>query len=123
MTRRPAASRLSRMAHRSIDPGGRPIVRVPLAHTKVTSKNPRRFALLDAEDFDRLMAAGVSPCWTLNRDGKMGIGYVRAPWGSDPRGRTLVSIAPLVLGTEPGQRVHYRDGNRLNLRRSNLWAA
>jgi hypothetical protein len=31
------------------------------------------------------------------------------------------SVAALVMQTKPGQRVGYRDGNRFNLRKSNLY--
>lgn len=36
-------------------------------------------------------------------------------------GYTHKSVAALVMGTEKGQRVRYRDSNRFNLRKSNLY--
>ena len=36
-------------------------------------------------------------------------------------GYTHKSVPALIMQTKPGQRVSYRDGNRFNLRKSNLY--
>lgn len=95
------------------DDHGTPIVLVPLASHPIPAQ-------VDAEDFDRLIAQGVSLFWTLNWSGT-GYPYVRC---SNPRvAGHLTTVARLILNVGPGRVVKYRDGNRLNLRRSNLWVA
>ena len=79
-----------------------------------------RVAVLDLEDFFRIHAehgeAGFPrPFWN---DSGNGYGYVRF---QDKERGNLGMLARMVAGDVPkGQRVTYRDGNRLNLRRSNL---
>lgn len=91
----------------------RPLVHVPLANA------PGRVATLDAADFDRLRAAGVSDQWTLNGDGH-GNAYVRV--AMQTKGR-LVSVARLVAEAPPKRIVKHRDRDRTNLRRGNLYLA
>jgi len=83
------------------------MVAVPLANLAETAE-------LRAEDFQMLLAAGVSRTLYLNFSES--IGYVRAHL----LGQNTVSVARFVAGARRGEIVHYRDGNRLNLRRENL---
>ena len=90
---------------------GQPIVLVPLA-------NHSRPARIDAKDFEMLLADGYSDQWNFNRIGQ-GYGYVRCKDGKIKGG--LSTVARLVLGAGENQVVHYRDGDRLNICRSNLY--
>jgi hypothetical protein len=85
---------------------------VPLARTT-------HQAILDKQDFERLTTAqGLCDQWYLNTNGS-GLLYVRAP--SRPGdSRTLVSVANEIVQPGRNEQVRFRDGNRLNLRRSNL---
>lgn len=76
-------------------------------------------AQIDVKDFDALRAAGVSDQWTLNSNGKEGLAYVRV-W-MDGAGKNQATVARLILRPIAGSVVKYRDGNPLNLRRSNLY--
>lgn len=91
-------------------PDGAALVLVPLA-------NHAEPAILDARDFDALMAARYSPLWTFNDTGN-GKRYVRVR-DSRMRGH-LVLVARLITAAGRGRIVRYRDANPLNLRRSNL---
>lgn len=71
---------------------------------------------LHAEDFEALLQSGFSGNLCLNHNNH-GNWYVRA---SQVGGNT-VSVARLVTRAGRHQVVRYRDGNRLNLRRSNLY--
>ena len=84
---------------------------VPLA-------NHSRPARIDAKDFEMLLAEGYSDQWNFNRVGQ-GYGYVRCKDGKIKGG--LSTVARLVLGAGKKQVVHYRDGDRRNLCRSNLY--
>ena len=90
---------------------GQPIVLVPLA-------NHSRPARIDAKDFEMLLADGYSDQWNFNRVGQA-YGYVRCKNGKIKGG--LSTVARLVLGAGEKKVVHYRDGDRLNLCRSNLY--
>ena len=96
----------NRTPYKSRDHLGTTVVMVPLAH----DLGP---ATLDPEDFARLMAEGWSDRWFLNENS------VRVRYNA-VRG-SLTNVARLVTGARPGQVVRYADGNRLNLRRSNLY--
>lgn len=90
------------------DRDGKDIVRIPLAN------HPEPAKLLK-DDFERLTSMGLTTAWTLNSNGQ-GHSYVRcaAP------GRNLITVARAICDVGRGRRIHYRDGNRLNLRRDNL---
>ncbi len=88
------------------------VVHVPLA-------NANEPAIIDSDAFDKLTAAGVSLCWTLNTAGDRQHRYVRAPASGVTGG--LVTVARIVMDAGPGQIVRYRDGDPLNLTRSNLY--
>lgn len=77
-------------------------------------------AIIERGDLEALQAAGVPTPWFLNTSSS-GHAYVNAP-ERDHRGRSL-PVARAVLGTGKGTIVRYRDGNRLNLRRANLYLA
>ena len=76
-------------------------------------------AVIYANDYNRLMKEHVSPNWCLAN------GYVRASQGlcrmNGTHGTYAMNIARMVLGAEDGERVSYRDGDTLNLRRENLF--
>lgn len=75
-------------------------------------------ARLDAHDWERLLLRGVTPNWTLNTTAR-GHAYVRA---QRSRGN-LVMVAREVLDARPGEIITYRNGDRTDLRRSNLQIA
>lgn len=79
-------------------------------------------AEIEAEVWKRLLAAGLSP-YLIWDTSKPGYAYVRGHWIGekaklDPI--TLVSVAALVAEVSKSEQVRFKDGNRLNLRRSNL---
>jgi hypothetical protein len=98
-------------ALRASDVDGAAVVRVQMSNA------PGTFATFDAADYDRLRKLYPGP-WRLNDNGR-GTVYVRAGTPGFP-GRN-VNLARQTL--DPGLRriVRYRDGDRLNLRRSNLY--
>lgn len=93
--------------------GGREIAHVPLATGQT--------ATLYRRDLDMLTANGLSLAWTFNPNGQ-GTAYVRAAEAGRASGG-LVGVARLILNAGRGAIVRYRDGNRLNLRRENLYVA
>lgn len=97
-------------ALRAFDVDGAAVVHVQMSNA------PGTFATFDAADYDRLRKL-YPGLWRLNDNGKGAI-YVRAI--APGSGHRNVNLAREAL--QPGQRqvVRYRDGNRLNLRRSNL---
>ena len=90
------------------------IVLVPLA-------NHPKPAVVDREDFERLMAAGVSDQWTFNKCGmkKYSHAYVRCAVPGSPG--SLETVARMITGIGSGHKVRYFDGDPLNLRRRNLF--
>lgn len=90
------------------DHDGRAIVLVPLAYSS------ERVKLLP-DDYDKLVLAGVSAEWT--RRGTEG----RYVYCGSRREGDLAIVARLIVGAGPGGQVNYHDGNRLNLRKENLW--
>jgi len=77
-----------------------------------------RFAVVDAVDFDQLVAAGVSANWHIGVDDR-GADHVRIR-SAKPERFPVVSVARLITGAGPRERITFRDGDRLNLRRENL---
>ena len=77
-----------------------------------------RRAIVNAEDYDRLRRIGFTSFWQDNDDGH-GRRYVRCYARGLPK-CGLVMVARLILEVPAGTVVHYRDKDRLNLRRSNL---
>jgi hypothetical protein len=94
-----------------VDPSGRPVVRVEMSNL------PNVFATVDAADYDRLLAEGVSARWFINSNGK-GTSYVRVSVNG-VRGN-LVLPARLILDAGRGEAVRYATPDRLDLRRSNI---
>jgi hypothetical protein len=90
---------------------GRTIVHLPL--------RGGRYARLDAEDADRLLAAGVALSAAYLTRIERGGPHVALP-SNRPDLFPVILLARLVTGATPGQRVRYRDGDRLNLTRNNL---
>jgi hypothetical protein len=83
----------------------------------LTNPKATPYAILDADDFDRIVREGYSCLWYLNAASKSSpLRYLRVavPY----YGKRMVSH--LVTPPMRGQHVLYRDGNSLNLRRSNL---
>lgn len=92
---------------------GAPIVSVPLAN--------RGHAVLDADDFLRLKAAGVTDQWTLNEASRRGPAYVRCGMPRKEVSGGLATVARLLMCPARRQCVRYHDGDRTNLRRANLY--
>lgn len=91
-----------------------------LAHVELANTDHR--ATLYAEDYQRLIAAGFSSCWSLTDVGR-GLRYVLCSARTltpGRKGRRSMTVARLVAEAGRGQQVRYLDGNRLNLRRENL---
>lgn len=96
-----------RRPHQHVTPAGEELVLVPLPRLAA-------FAIVERLEFERLLSLGVTDQWrTVDNDGASR--HVVCNW----RGRD-VSVSRLIVGALPGRRVSYRDGNRFNLRRSNL---
>ncbi|KRE03561.1 hypothetical protein ASE63_25980 [Bosea sp. Root381] len=68
-------------------------------------------AILDADDFDALMARGVSPNWSFSKK------TVRA---ACPQLNTQ-RVARLIVNAPEGHAVRHRNRNGLDLRRENLF--
>jgi hypothetical protein len=95
----------------SVDANGCRMATVPLASSGA-------FAILDAEDYETLMAAGVSSRRQLNRS-QSGNAYVRCRNPFVANG--LVSVSRIIMCPPHGQVVRHKDGNRTNLRRHKLY--
>ncbi len=106
---------ISRDPIRTTDADGTPVVRVPLA-------KERGVAVLHAEDFDELMRFGITARWYWNV-ASPGFAYVRCKPPRNLNCGTLLSVSRLIMEALPGMCVRYRDGDRLNLRRDNLYLA
>ncbi len=96
---------------RTTDPDGTPVVLVPIKHSDLC-------ATVNEEDFDRMMEAGFSDQWWFEET-YPGCKYVRV---TDPSlASNNLTISRLVVEAGARQIVKYRDGDRLNLRRENLY--
>ena len=78
--------------------------RVPLA-------KPGTFAILDAVDMRTLLAMGVSTQWCIKKDGYVAVNV---------SGAGQIPVARLIAGAGPGERVSFKDGDKLNLQGDNL---
>lgn len=76
------------------------------------------YARIDAHDYDRLAACGLSFDWFTSIDAH-GALHVQAP-SRAPARCPVLSVARVVTGAAPSERVKFVDGDRLNLLRSNL---
>ena len=106
--------RLNTMPHQpkrqptfTTDSDGDPIAIMPLAQGEP--------ATVDADVLDELVRQGVTLNWTWNLSGD-GYGYVRAEGPVN-----LVTIARVIMKPPLGFIVRYRNGNRRDLRRKNLY--
>jgi hypothetical protein len=75
-------------------------------------------ARLMTEDWELLVAQDAHTGWCLNSTGN-GHAYVRC--GRERFHGSLETVARLIMEAGPGDVVRYRDGNRLNLCRDNLY--
>jgi hypothetical protein len=91
------------MKSRSVSIGPDGYLRVPLG------RSGQHEAIIALDDYQQLIELGVSPNW--QRCG----GSVSAV---TKKGNMLVGR--ILADARAGQRVHYKDGNPLNLRRDNL---
>lgn len=98
---------LKRLPTFTTDGDGVAIARVPLANGTC--------AIVETADWEDLLSRGLTPHWTLNDDGK-GRGYVRCQGGGN-----LVMVSRQITGARRGEIVGYRNGDRRDLRRSNLY--
>jgi hypothetical protein len=76
------------------------------------------YARLDAYDYDRLAACGMSFDWFTSTDAH-GALHVQAP-SQAPARCPVLSVARVVTGAAPSERIKFLDGDRLNFLRSNL---
>ena len=90
-----------------VSPEGTPIKAISLPGGETPNE-----AVVDLDDFSFLMKLGLSVAR------RIGSGYVVAPSSKSPSG--YVSVARVLTDAGPGQIVRYLDGDRFNLRRSNL---
>jgi len=102
--------RTPRIVHK-LDHDGAPVVLVEM------SNRPGRFATLDLHDWEEWSATRSARLF-LNDNGH-GHYYVRAT--SDAVKGSLVSVARELVSPGRGRIVGYRDENRFNLRRRNLF--
>lgn len=98
------------------DQYGRRYLKVPLddAHSA--------FALIDETGLEQVRTAGALGALFTNSNGKaanVARQYVRAAITSG-KGGTLVQVARLVTGAQPGEVVRYANGDTLDLRADNL---
>ena len=93
---------------------GAPIVRVEMTNA------PSVFATVDLEDWQSLVDAGFPNRWFLNH---VGGGYRYVRFATDRYAGNLETVARTILGPGRGRVTSYRDGDRLNLRRTNLYTA
>jgi hypothetical protein len=77
--------------------------------------------VVDRDDFDAMQAMGLSFAWTLNGNGKGSPPRVKASHARAEATGSLITPARIITGAGARQRVRYLDGNRLNLRRANLY--
>lgn len=71
----------------------------------------------DAADWSRLQEAHFGLNFCANRDGKANLPCIKS---AHPATGRYVSIARWIAGAGRDEQVRYRDGDRFNLRRSNL---
>ena len=110
MARRPPRRPIYRTTD---DRSGDPIVCVPLP-------DGTREAVCDAADYDALAARGLVSGWTYNSAGRRGYGHGYVRCRCTRLGRSLETVARLIVDVGSGYMIRYRDGNPLNLRRHNL---
>lgn len=102
-------------AIRFTDEGGRTCLRVPL--------NPQgsAHAVVLERDYHAVRRAGATGPWYLNT-AKANYRYVRAHVPDGRGGQTLVQVARLIMGAQPGTAIYVQNRDRLDLRPENLLA-
>ena len=90
-----------------LDPQGGRLVSVTLG------SEGKREAVIDEATFLELMDMGLSPAWSVNREGSV-MTFSQKASGS------RVTVARVIMDAKPGQQVRFRDGDSRNLRKSNL---
>lgn len=75
-----------------------------------------QYAILLADDLDRLAANGVPLNWYFNLNGQRSHGNVKVAIPGD----NVRTVARLITSAGKAEQVHHRDRNRLNLCRTNL---
>jgi hypothetical protein len=98
--------------HHYVDARGQTYVGVELTNA------PGHLAYIDQADLDRVRTKYGAASLFLNANGK-GQKYVTLADNRTRKGRT-VSLARAIMQPERSTYVVYWDGNRMNLRRSNL---
>lgn len=73
-------------------------------------------AVCEKADWDRYLFRGYSPNIRLNSSGNVVTGHRQSSQGRSKD----VTVASVILGSKKGHRIRYADGNRCNLRSSNL---
>lgn len=96
-----------------IDDLGRRCLRVPL------DKYGRNYAVVTEGGYRRALAAGVSPAWVLNSNGK-GMTYVRSRSAKSSKASNTLQVARIIADAPPGHVVSHVNGDRLDLRPDNL---
>lgn len=93
---------------------GRPYVLVPIGKTTYE-------ALVDLEDWERLIALGYSGnLWSIRNGGPV-YPIIYGPTTKDQTKRKNVTLVRAILGAlSPEERVYYKSENRLDCRRKNL---
>jgi hypothetical protein len=89
--------------------GGREIIKVPLGRTD-------KYCFIFKEDREFLKRLGLNMNWNVLPNG-----YVTACSSISPNAYLLV--ARVLTNAGPGQSVRYKDGDKLNLRFSNLYVS
>lgn len=90
-----------------------------LVSVGVLLSNRDRRAWVLEEDYARIFAEFGETPWFLNDNGQ-GLEYVRL---GNPAQQNLHMLARLVIGERPGKVIKYFDGDRCNLRATNLMVA
>ncbi|MCD1265999.1 hypothetical protein B5M44_12715 [Shinella sumterensis] len=97
-----------------IDEFGQRCLRVPLDSKR------KRYAVIDEASYQRATAGRATGVWFLNDNGH-GNSYVRCWSLASATGKpTLVQVARLITDAGRGKIVRYANGDRLDLRASNL---
>lgn len=98
---------------RTEDRDGSAVVRIELSNKRGT------FVTMDAADYDAWISSGRSSRFLLNQNGPLTGTYRVLFYCPDVAGR-MAGVAREILQPGCGRTTHYRDGDRLNLRKSNL---
>ena len=109
-----------RRKSRIVIEAGQLLIKVPLHDPR--SHDPL-WATLDSPIWCDLMEGGANAAWFYNYKGadrKAGQVRMNVPLAGG-KGTSNATIARIIVNAKPGQQARTRDGNPLNLRRSNLY--